>query len=228
MDLLPATELKEQGSYWIFGEKKDGKFAPRRLGTQEIKTGADLHLFQTQPHTEACYLILPEKDLPIDRIKDDELRRMVPDRKLLYDYFADWMHEGHHDRCRVVDVSTDTAKRLLPEAANDDDILAKFSNIFPKVPHGYGRSAKMVPVADFVAFCLRKSSDETPGRLSAVVIIADVVETEHDTVLLRLIDEQPDVEAIEKLLQRLAVDTRLEQLTEYSAGSARREFTGGA
>jgi hypothetical protein len=63
-----------------------------------------------------------------------------------------------------------------------------------------------------------------PGQLSAVVIIADRVDTQHDTVLLRLIHEQEDILAIEKLLQRLAVDTNLKRLTDYSRAVQQKEI----
>jgi len=48
------------------------------------------------------------------------------------------------------------------------------------------------------------------------VIIADRVDTQHDTVLLRLIHEHDDLVAVERLLRQLASDKTLKRLTDYS------------
>ena len=218
LEVLPSGTLGDQGSYYIFGDKSaDGRFVPTRLRADEIKKAVRLGLFETAPHTDECYLILPyPRGFPVDPGKAAELHKLCPERMLLYEYFADRMHDGATDRCRVVSVSTDTATRLLPEFAAEKDIFARLSGIFPKVQRGYGSTRKNLPVADFVAFCLKSTSGATAGQLSAAVIIADRVDTQHDTVLLRLIHEHDDLVAVERLLRQLASDKTLKRLTDYS------------
>jgi hypothetical protein len=214
--VLSSAVLQDEATYFIYGDIEHGIFVPRRLNKPAIEAAIKARLIDTQPNTDECYLILPAANVPLpNTTRHDALKALGVVSKPLYEHFEMAMHgENAKERCRVVPLSDATARRLL--GGNNATPLTDLVNRFPKVRQGYGTKAKDRPVADFVAFCLRPNTGANKGMLSAAVVVADRVDTQHDTVLLRLIHEQPNVNAIDTLLQALVADQTLSPLTAYS------------